>query len=67
MSNLQQMQEALKRAIKLTRDDRFTELHSKDEQKVYHDLIRELNEDISAEYEALEYIRRRDKGFDEAV
>lgn len=60
MGHLEQLKEALSSTIKLTRSKEFKD-YTKDEQEFFRNYIRELNEEINAEYEALAYIRRRDK------
>ncbi len=66
MGHLEQMKEALSHTIKFTRSESFKE-YSKEEQAFFRNYVRELNEDINAEYEALEFIRRRDKDKEHAV
>ncbi len=63
MTPLEQLQESLKRTIKITKDKRFTTLYTVDEQEVYRGHIKELNEEINAEYEAIAFIRQRDEEY----
>jgi hypothetical protein len=61
MSHLEQLKAALSATIKLTRSETFTTRHSTEEQEFYRGYIRELNEEINAEYEAMDFVRRRDE------
>ena len=60
MSRLEQLQEALSHTIKLTKSEGF-KVYSKEEQEFFKAYIKELDEEIIAEYEALDFIRRRDR------
>jgi hypothetical protein len=62
MGHLEQLKAALTATIKLTRSEGFTTQHSTEEQEFYRGYIRELNEEINAEYEAMDFVRRRDEG-----
>jgi hypothetical protein len=61
MSHLEQLKAALNETVKLTRSDAFTTQHTVEEQEFYRGYIRELNEEINAEYEAMDFIRRREQ------
>ena len=65
MSRLEQLQEALSHTIKLTKSEGF-KAYSKEEQEFFRGYIKELDEEIIAEYEALDFIRRRDREKDHA-
>jgi len=60
MGTLEQLKRALTQTVKLTKDPEFRTKLSLEEQEFYKSYIKELQEEIDAEYEALEYIRRRD-------
>jgi hypothetical protein len=60
MSRLEQLQEALSHTIKLTKSEGF-KTYSKKEQEFFRSYSKELNEEITAEYEAIDFIRRRDQ------
>ncbi len=60
MSHLELLQAALEKTIHLTKSEGFKE-YSEDEQTFFRGYVKELNDEISAEYEAMEFIRRRDK------
>ena len=62
MSHLEQLKQALEHTIKITKDERFTKLYSVDEQRFFKSYVKDLNEEINAEYEALEFIRQREGG-----
>ena len=61
MGHLEQLKAALSATIKLTKSEGFTAEHSPEEQAFYRDYVGELNEEIAAEYEAMEFIRARDQ------
>ena len=61
MSHLEQLKQALERTIKITKDPRFKELYSQEEQDFYKSYVGELKEEIETEYEALAYIRQREQ------
>ncbi len=60
MSQLEQLKKALEETIHLTKSEAFKE-YSVDEQNFFRGYVRELSEEISAEYEAMEFVRQRDK------
>lgn len=60
MGHLEQLKVALSETIKLIRSGDFNQ-YSKDEQQFFRGYIKELNDEIAAEYEAMEFIRQRDK------
>ena len=60
MNQLEQLKQALAHTIKITKDPRFTSLYNAEEQDFFKSHVRELNEEINAEYEAIEFIRQRE-------
>ena len=60
MSHLEQMQAALEETIHLTKSEGFKK-YSRAEQDFFRSYVKELTEEISAEYEAMEFIRQREK------
>ena len=60
MSHLEQLKAALDRTIKLTKAEEFSK-YSKDEQDFFKSYVRELNEEINAEYEARAFVAQRER------
>ena len=60
MSQLEQLKAALEETIHLTKSEGF-KAYSTEEQDFFRGYVRELSEEIGAEYEAMEFIRQRDK------
>jgi hypothetical protein len=60
MGHLDQLKAALDSTIKLTKSADFRQ-YSKDEQDFFRSYVRELNEEINAEYEAIAFVAQRER------
>ena len=60
MGHLEQLKAALAETVKLTKSKEFRE-YTVEEQSFFRGYVKELNEEINSEYEAMAFIAQRDK------
>jgi hypothetical protein len=61
MGHLEQLKAALTETLRLTKDPNFRVQYNKEEQEFYQSYVKELNEEINAEYEAQAFIAQRER------